>query len=130
MEEKFGIVENNIVYPSEMPSISVKWDEKYKGAHHYIFRNCLGYQDGEYKYIPGSEQEIQFVMKNEDGTVIPGLQDEQLALAMLDRIKKLDAVYPSKMNSLQIKALEIFLDACKLRKRDRITRGVMGKLEK
>lgn len=69
-------------------------------------------------------------MKNEDGTIIPGIQDEQLALAMLDRIKKLNTVYPSKINLLQIKALEIFLDACKLRKDDRIARGVLGKLEK
>lgn len=130
MKKNFGIVENNIVYPSKTPSISVEWDDKYKGAHHYIFRNCLGYQNGEYKYVLDSEQELQFVMKNEDGTIIPGIQDEQLALAMLDRIKKLNTVYPSKINLLQIKALEIFLDACKLRKDDRIARGVLGKLEK
>ena len=49
---------------------------------------------------------------------------------MLDRIKKMNSVYPSRVNDLQIKALEIFLDACKLRIDDRIARNVMGKLEK
>ena len=55
---------------------------------------------------------------------------DRLILAVLDRIKKLDSVYPNRTNALQIKALEIFLDACKLRVDDRIARGVMGKLEK
>lgn len=127
--KKYGEVENNVVYPSDTASISVDWDPKYNGAHRYTFRNCTGFENGKTQYI-SSEQSIQFVMKNEDGTVIPGLQNEQLALAMLDRIKKMNSVYPSKVNDLQIKALEIFLDACKLRIDDRIARNVMGKLEK
>lgn len=127
--KKYGVVENNIVYPSNTASISVDWDPKYTGAHRYTFRNCIGFENGKTQYI-SSEQSIQFVMKNEDGSVIPGLQNEQLILAVLDRIKKLDSVYPNRTNALQIKALEIFLDACKLRVDDRIARGVMGKLEK
>lgn len=127
--KKYGIVENNIVYPSDTASISVDWDPKYKGAYHYTFRNCTGFENGKTQYV-SSEQSIQFVMKNEDGSVIPGLQNEQLILAILDRIKKLNSVCPSKTNALQIKALEIFLDACKLRIDDRIARNVMGTLEK
>lgn len=128
--KKYGIVERNTVYPSDVPSISVDWDSKYLGAHRYTFRNCTGFENGVTWYKTDSEQTIQFVMKNEDGSVVPGLQNEQLVLAILDRIKKMNTVYPSKVNDLQIKALEIFLDACKLRIDDRIARGVMGKLEK
>lgn len=60
--KKYGIVENNIVYPSDTASISVDWDPKYKGAHHYTFRNCTGFENGKTQYV-SSEQSIQFVMK-------------------------------------------------------------------
>lgn len=72
---------------------------------------------------------LQFVQKNEDGTVIPGLQSEQLALILLDRVKKLNAKFPHPTNEKQIAGLEMYLDACKERVQERIDRGVMGELK-
>ena len=63
-------------------------------------------------------------------SVIPGWQSEQLALILLDRVKKLNAKYPSDQNSKQIEGLEMYLAACKERIEERINRGVMGELKK
>ena len=72
---------------------------------------------------------LQFVHKNEDGTIIPGLQSEQLALILLDRVKKLNAKFPHPTNEKQVAGLQMFLDACKERVQERIDRGVMGELK-
>ena len=118
----------NNVYPSEVESFSVEDDEIYGGAHKYTFKNCLGFSEGETKY-ENTEQTIQFVKKEGD-TIIPGLQNEQLILAIRDRINKMNDIYPSKFNKIQIEALDMFLMACELRIDDRIERGVMGELKK
>lgn len=76
------------------------------------------------------EQSIQFVHKASDGTITPGLQSEQLVIALIDRHKKLNERFPSVHNEKMIQGLEIFLEACKERIDDRISRGVMGELKK
>jgi hypothetical protein len=45
------------------------------------------------KYVDATDT-IQFVHKHEDGTVTPGWQSEQLALILLDRVKKLNEKFP------------------------------------
>lgn len=117
------------VYPSEEKTIQAVYDKTYGGAHCYIMRECLGFADGVTSYT-GNAQVIQFVQKLDDGTVIPGIQSEQLALVLLDRHKKLNARFPSQQNEKMIKGLEMFLEACKERVQSRMERGVMGKLEK
>ena len=117
------------VYPSDEFTVSVINDVDYGGAHKYIFQNSIGFKDGKAEYV-NSGQEIQFVQKNEDGTMIPGVQSEQLIIALLDRTKKLNARYPSFFNEKMITGLQMFLDACKERVEDRIHRGVMGELKK
>lgn len=117
------------VYPSEEKTIRVVYDEIYGGAHCYIIRECLGFADGVTSYT-GNEQVVQFIQKHDDGTVIPGIQSEQLALVLLDRHKKLNARFPSPQNEKMITGLEMFLEACKERVQGRMERGVMGKLEK
>ena len=73
---------------------------------------------------------LQFVKKEEDGTTVPGLQSEQVALILLDRVKKLNERFPHPSNEKQIAGLQMFLDACKERVQERIDRGVMGDLKK
>jgi len=118
-----------VVFPSNVFTISVDNDDEYSGAHKYHIRNCLGFNDGKTDYDK-SMQSIQFVKKEDNGNIIPGLQSEQLALVMLDRCKKLNARFPSVHNQKQLKGLEMFLEGCSDRVKERIERGVMGDLKK
>lgn len=118
-----------VVYPSEEKTIMVEDDPIYGGAHHYVIKNCKGFNDGKTEYVD-SKHSIQFVQKLEDGTVIPGLQSEQLVLVLLDRAIKLNARFPSIQNETMISGLNIFLQACRDRVEDRMNRGVMGDLKK
>lgn len=117
------------VYPSVIASISVEVDDEYGGAHNYFFANCTGFEDGQTKYVNGS-QEIQFVKKESDGTMTPGLQSEQLLIALIDRHKKLNAKYPSREGALAITKMEEALHWLEARVKERIQRGVMGELKK
>jgi len=69
-----------LVFPSEEKTITVEDDPIYGGAHHYLVQNSLGFSNGKAEYIPEGHV-IQFVQKNDDGSMIPGLQSEQLALS-------------------------------------------------
>lgn len=119
------------VYPSKLETIAVEHEDKYGGAHKYEFVNCLGYdpEKGGTVY-DNSSQVIQFVEKKEDGTVIPGLQSEQLLLALIDRHTKLDAVYPDPENKKLLEALKLALGHQESRVHNRMATGKMGKLEK
>ncbi len=118
-----------LVFPSEEQTISVIDDEVYGGAHCYLIRECLGFVDGKTQYTD-TQQIVQFVQKNDDGSVVPGLQSEQLVLALLDRHQKLNNRFPSEQNAKMVEGLQMFLDACKERVQERIERGVMGELKK
>lgn len=120
-------IDNGVVYPSTLNTVKVVDDPKYGGAHEYILQNSRGYNNNRAEY-DDSTTKIRFVQKSEDGSIIPGVQDEQLILVMLDRAKKLNKVYPSKWNNMKIHALNIALDACKGRVRGRIADGIMGEL--
>ena len=128
-EEGIGNVLPANVFPSKDCTVAVAIDPDYNGAHRYQFQNSLGFSDGEAKY-DDSYQEIQFVQKNLDGSMTPGLQSEQLILAIYDRTKKLNNNFPSEQNIEMMDGLQIFLNACKQRIQDRIDRGVMGDLKK
>lgn len=117
------------VFPSEEKTIQVVYDEVYGGAHCYIMRESLGFHNGKAEYIDDA-QVIRFVQKTDGGIVIPGLQSEQLVLALLDRTQKLNARFPSDQNEKMMAGLQMFLDACRERVEDRIKRGVMGNLQK
>lgn len=118
-----------VVYPSDERTISVVDDATYGGAHCYVIRECLGFNDGKTQYVE-TEQVVRFVQKNDDGTMIPGLQSEQLVLALLDRHEKLNARFPSEQNAKMIAGLRMFLEACEDRVKNRMERGVMGELKK
>lgn len=120
---------NKVVFPSDVPTIAVSLDLDYGGAHEYHFIESLGHENGKPKYA-GSEQKIRFVQKDLDGTVIPGLQSEQLLLALIDRHKKLNTKFPSREGSLAITKMEEALHWLEARVKERTARGVMGKLEK
>lgn len=117
------------VYPSTQKTIGVSEDDTYGGAHLYIFMNSLGHQNGEPKYEV-STQTIQFVKKEEDGTMLPGLQSEQLLIALIDRHKKLNDKFPSREGALAITKMEEALHWLQARVEERIERGVMGDLKK
>lgn len=120
---------NYKVFPSEAKTIQVEDDPTYGGAHHYRAQHSTGFYNGEATYVDGYT-EIRFVQKNDDGTMIPGLQSEQLAYILLDRAEKLNSRFPSPQNEKQIAGLKMFLEGCEERIRDRMDRGVMGELKK
>lgn len=117
------------VFPSDEKTIQVVYDEVYGGAHCYILRESLGFNKGKAEYIDDA-QVIRFVQKLDDGTIIPGLQSEQLVIALLDRTRKLNDRFPSAQNEKMMTGLQMFLDACRERVEDRMNRGVMGDLKK
>ena len=117
------------VFPSEENTIIVFTDPIYGGAHRYMIQECLGFIDGKTQYA-GTSQTIQFVQKNEDGSLTPGLQDEQLVFMLIDRIEKLNERFPSDSNKTKIEGLKMFIDASEERIKDRMDRGVMGDLKK
>lgn len=122
-------IEKGTVYPSEEQTVFTTPDKEYGGAHKYELKNCLGFNNGKTEYDQ-SFQSVQFIQKSDDGSIIPGVQSEQLVLALIDRHKKLNARFPSPQNEKMIKGLEMFIEACEERVKDRIDRGVMGDLKK
>jgi hypothetical protein len=123
-------LEKSNVYPSQMNTVILhEEDDVYGGAHCYSFTNCLGFAGGETQYTD-STQTIQFVQKLDDGRIIPGLQSEQIVIALIDRQKKLNARFPSSHSEKAIRGLETFLEAQRERVEERLQRGVMGDLKK
>lgn len=118
-----------MVFPSTQKTIKVAKDADYGGAHKYQIQNCTGFNNGETQYVESS-QTLQFVQKNNDGTMIPGLQSEQVVFALIDRHQKLNARFPSPQNEKMLAGLKMFLEACEERVQNRIDRGVMGNLKK
>jgi len=117
------------VYPSDIQTISVEDDDTYGGAHNYYVNTCLGFNNGETQYLRDEIIEIPFIKKLDDGTIVPGLQSEQLALILLDRTYKLNNRFPSEYNEKMIKGLSMFIEACSDRVKDRVSRNVMGELK-
>lgn len=76
-----------------------------------------------------SKPAFSLYRKNDDGSVINGVQSEQLAYILLDRAIKLNNRFPSPQNEKQIAGLRMFLEGCEERVRDRMNRGVMGDLK-
>lgn len=122
---------NLLVYNSTIPTIEVKLDDTYNGAHRYRVRMAKGFNTKKQciEYSKNTSV-IQFIQKDTNGTFKEGFQSEQLVLILLDRIKKLNEVFPCEQNEKQIQALEMFLEACKERVDERLSRGVMGELKK
>jgi len=117
------------VFPSNKITIAARGGDEYGGAHEYHFQNCTGFNNGETGYH-NSFQRIQFVKKESDGSMTPGLQSEQLLIALIDRHKKLNNAFPSREGALAITKMEEALLWLNARVKERIDRGVMGKLEK
>lgn len=120
---------DSTVFPSDEKTIAVEPDPDYGGAHCYHIKNCVGFNNGKTGYVP-EEQTIQFVQKNADGSIIPGLQSEQLVLMLIDRHTKLNAKYPDPRFDRLVGSLRAFLQAAHERVQERIDRGVMGELKK
>lgn len=125
-----------LVYPSNEPTIA-SFDEAdgSPGAHLYTLRQSRGFENGEPVYEDAYTLFVPFVHKriNDDhgGTdITAGLQSEQLAYILLDRCEKLNARFPSDQHARMVTGLKMFLDACRERIEDRISRGVMGELKK
>ena len=127
--KKFEKLEGVSVYPSNVETIEFMNDD-FNGAHRYRIKLSRGYNQTK-KRVDYSDKKtvIQFIQKNADGSVIPGLQDEQLILVMMDRLKKLDAKFHSDTVTKKMKALQDYLDACKERIDERLGRGVYGELK-
>ena len=127
--KKFEKLEGVSVYPSNVETIEFMNDD-FNGAHRYRIKLSRGYNQTK-KRVDYSDKKlvIQFIQKNADGSVIPGLQDEQMILVMMDRLKKLDAKFHSDTVTKKMKALQDYLDACKERIDERLGRGVYGELK-
>lgn len=118
-----------IVYPSNEVTIFVNTDDGYDGAHEYLFKTTSGEKDGKTEYLNEYES-LQFVQKKDDGTIYTGVQTEQVIYALLDRIKKLNDRFPSVYNDKVIRGLKTALEGYEERVKDRLSRGVIGKLKK
>jgi hypothetical protein len=123
---------NATVFPSTEKTIRVD-DQldgpEYGGAHSYNFQNSEGFKDGKTIYVD-SYQNLDFVMKRDDGSFQPGLQSEQVLIALIDRHKKLNEKFPSREGALAITKMEEALHWLQARVQERIDRGVMGDLKK
>lgn len=119
------------VFPSADCTITVKDDATYGGAHEYCLIESLGFDPAQGAAIhANTTQTIRFVHKPDDAPMAAGVQSEQLAYVLLDRCQKLNARFPSDHNAKMIAGLEIFLEACRERVEERLSRGVMGQLKK
>jgi len=118
------------VFPSEEKTILVTEDSDYDGAHKYHFIDSLGFNNGKTEYDYGRIQSIQFVKKNSDGSIVKGIQSEQLLIALIDRHKKLNDKFPSKDGAKAIKKMEEALECLEARVKERMERNVMGQLQK
>ena len=117
------------VYPSEEKTVKVLEDDSYGGAHYYELSNCLGFNNGKTEYV-NTIQSLQFIKKEEDGSMTPGLQSEQLLIALIDRHKKLNERFSSREGALAITKMEEALHWLEARVKERVNRGVMGELKK
>ena len=130
IQKKYQEIKDLVVYPSNESTIEVIPDD-YGGAHYYRAKMSMGYDPKKKKniYIDKTDT-VKFVHKGSDGTYQPGWQSEQLALILLDRVKKLNEKFPSEYNEKQIEGLQIYLDACRARIEDRLQREVYEELKK
>ena len=113
------------VFPNEEKTVfAFNTEDEYGGAHCYKIMNFKvnGYES--------ATQKIQFVKINQDKSITPGLQDEQLAIMLIDRTKKLNKKFPCKENQEMIQCLEKYLAIKKARIEDRIERNVFKQLKK
>lgn len=117
------------IFPSTKKTIFVDSDDTYGGAHSYSANLCRGFNNGETEYID-ELHEIKFIKKLDDGTIIPGLQSEQLLIILIDRHKKLNDRFPSREGALAITKMEEALHWLRARVEERVERGVMGNLTK
>lgn len=117
------------VFPSDEKTITVETDDTYGGAHVYFVKACKGFNNGKTEYVE-TDVIIPFVKKLDSGEVEAGLQSEQLVYILLDRAIKLNNRFPSAQNEKMITGLQMFLDACRERVEERLSRGVMGELKK
>jgi hypothetical protein len=136
VREPLGIAAAGEVYPSKETSIYAvietgKESEQlpFGGAHEYILRHNVGFENNDHKYSEGTTH-LKFVRRLESGEMVPGLQSEQLIIMLKDRTHKLNKKFPSPQNEKMLIGLDMFLEACKERIDDRISRGVMGDLKK
>lgn len=121
------------VYPSTEASVfALEHGDGYGGAHDYEIITSRGIAGGRLD-LTGDFEGITFLQKRDLGNgnveVRPGLQSEQLLIVLIDRHKKLDAVFPCKENKQLIGHLEAALGCIEARVRDRLERGVAGQLK-
>ena len=129
MDAKTIMVEGT-VYPSTEQTIKVIENQKYGSAYTYSISPMSKLNGNIPVYNDNNPQCIRFVQRLEEDTWVEGIQDEQLAYILLDRVKKLNEKIPSGWNKVKIKALEIYLSACKYRIKDRIAEKKFGTLKK
>ena len=121
------------VYPSKKETVfTIDGGDGYDGAHYYKFIDSYGHVDGEPLYAENLYEfhTLQFVQKTDGEETVGGVQTEQLLICLIDRQTKLDKAFPCPENKLILKHLKAALDAQESKVRDRLNRGVMGKLKK
>ena len=130
MDAKVIMVEGT-VFPSTEQTIKVIENKKYGSAYSYSITPMSKLDNNDNTiYNDNNPQILRFVQRLENGDWIEGIQDEQLAYILLDRVKKLNEKIPSGWNKVKIKALEIYLSACKYRIKNRIAEKKFGTLKK
>lgn len=120
------------VFPSNNITVWATAEPDYADgpAHQFKFQNSLGFNNGEAQYAEDSYQTLQFVQKNPDGSMTPGLQTEQLLIAIYLRHKSLNDKFPSEQGEAFLAHIAGALQLQKDRVLERMNRGVMGELKK
>lgn len=112
-------------------NVFVMPDKDYGGAHDYLAKACLGWDsDNNCSKFIDELIPVSFVKKEADGTLIGGLQNEQLLTILIDRMVKLNDKFPCDENVEQLRCLREALEWQESRTVARVSRGVMGNLEK
>ena len=101
------------------------------GAHEYSFNSMYkNTETGKMEFNDILQQDVRFVEAGDNGSVIPGITDEQLLICMIDRQNRLNSRFPSREGSIVVTKLEEALMWKEARSRERDSRNVLGKLEK
>lgn len=105
------------------------WNNE-KGKTAFVLEGCNGPSDMAIFADSAYIQQLNFVQKNTDGSLMPGVTSEQLLNLLIHRHTQMNAAFPSEQNEAFIAHLQSALDLLEERVKDRVNRGVMGDLKK
>lgn len=96
---------------SNIPAVAVVQDN-HTDCTHYSFSNVLIFDESNTTYMPG-QQSLTFKSEINNDVIVPGVTEKQVALALYDRLQKMNAYTPVANYEELNKALNDYLKALK-----------------